>query len=84
MLAIPTVHLNGTSRNELLEQVRNAYTALQDAINVMCKAAPHGRDYYPQTSDAPYELARTQHYNRITKIEEVMKEYLQMYKEIEA
>ena len=30
-LAVPTVHLNGTSRRELLEQICTALTALQAA-----------------------------------------------------
>lgn len=42
----PTVHLNGTSREELDKQYRHAVEMLDDAITAL--PAPNGRDYYPQ------------------------------------
>ena len=82
MLAIPTVHLNGTSPKELQEQIRAAIDALHLAVEAMRNAAPHARDYYPQGDDV-YNVAATQHYNRINKIEEVIQEYVDIYAELD-
>ena len=83
MVALPTVHMNGTSKAELVKQIRDAHVALQIAKNVMCNAAPHGRDYYPQGNDV-YSSARAQHYSRLERIEAIMKEYGQIYEGIES
>ena len=45
-ITIPMVHLNGTSKKELLEQLENAYRAVVDAGRVLARATPHDRDYY--------------------------------------
>lgn len=70
---IPTVHLNGTSAEQLMEsylEVRRALVAARDAL---CKAAPHGRDYYPQGQEAS-TLAFDQHYLRVKRLEIVTRE----------
>jgi len=66
-LAVPTVHLNGTSRRELLEQICTALTALQEAEAAVRRASPHGRDYYPQGEDAIGEALR-QHTDRLLRL----------------
>lgn len=45
-LPIPTVHLNGTSADALVEQLRNAVTAVSAALVACSAACPNGRDYY--------------------------------------
>jgi hypothetical protein len=72
-LAIPTVHLNGTSREELMQQLRTAIDAIDAAIDACQKAAPHGRDYYPQGSEV-IQTAMTQHYHRLNRLEDVRRE----------
>jgi hypothetical protein len=47
----PTVHLNGTSKERLLEAMREAHEALWLAICALKETYPHGRDYYPQGND---------------------------------
>jgi uncharacterized protein involved in tolerance to divalent cations len=42
----PTVHLNGTSADELLKQAENAGQAIAAAYKACSDAAPNGRDYY--------------------------------------
>jgi hypothetical protein len=44
----PTVHLNGTSREELMNQLLEAIRAIDNARNALARARPHDRDYYPQ------------------------------------
>jgi hypothetical protein len=72
-LLTPTVHLNGTSREELLDQLGNALTALHVATLVLGKAAPNGRDYYPQGEKVIYG-ALYQHKLRLQKLQEVIAE----------
>lgn len=69
-LAIPTVHLNGTSANELLSQLKDAYSAVRQATEKLQRAAPHGRDYYVQ-NDRAYTLAREQHDQRLKALTDI-------------
>lgn len=43
-VVLPIVHLNGTSREQLMEERLNARDALQEALRALCRAAPNGRD----------------------------------------
>ena len=70
-LSVPTVHLNGTSREELLTQLTTAADAVRDAISAVQKACPNGRDYYPQGKDAVREALR-QHDNRLRCMADVL------------
>jgi hypothetical protein len=72
-LQIPTVHLNGTGKDQLLEQVCEAVHALHEAGRALAAAAPNGRDYYLQTGDA-IGSAMKQHEARMTKLREIIKE----------
>jgi hypothetical protein len=47
-LAIPTIHLNGTSQESLISGYLDAITALHHAGSVLARAAPNMRDYYVQ------------------------------------
>lgn len=42
----PTVHLNGTSGEALLEQITDASNAISTAIDGLANASPNARDYY--------------------------------------
>ena len=42
---LPSVNLNGTSRNELIDQNFQALRSLRTAAEMIRLAAPHGRDY---------------------------------------
>jgi hypothetical protein len=45
---VPTVHLNGTSGEQLADGLARVWDALQDACRALRDAAPNGRDYYVQ------------------------------------
>lgn len=66
-MMVPTVHLNGTSRDELLNQIRDAHQAVGAAMDALRKATPHGRDYYPQGPDAILS-AQAEHEDRMQKL----------------
>ena len=80
-LAIPMVHLNGTSRQELEEQLAAASVALNNALSALIRATPHGRDYYPQGADI-LKLAFDQHKERMLKIQSVISELETIYSQL--
>jgi hypothetical protein len=69
-LILPSVHLNGTSRDELLRQIETAASAIADAVVALSAAAPNGRDYYVQGPDAML-AAQAQHENRLQRLQSV-------------
>ena len=72
-LAIPTVHMNGTSREALVEGLCEAVHALHEAGRKLAAAAPNGRDYYVQGSAAT-GVAMDQHEARMNKLREIITE----------
>ena len=69
----PTIHLNGSGRESLINQYHEAYMKLQEALVALRKIDVHGRDYYPQGPDA-YSQASREHCKRMDAINEVQKE----------
>jgi hypothetical protein len=57
-MLIPTVHLNGTTGEVLLDQYATAARAVQAAIDAVCDAGPNARDYYVQGPDAALAAQR--------------------------
>jgi hypothetical protein len=72
-VSIPTIHLNGTSRESLVSDLRNALQALEAAEKALQHIHPNGRDYYPQGPGAITE-AMEQHMARVGKLYEVRRE----------
>lgn len=81
-LVAPLVHLNGTSRDSLLEQLEAAAEAVNTAQNVLQNCHPNGRDYYPL---APIDgkpvisIATEQHWHRQRLLESVRLELNAIY-----
>lgn len=69
----PTIHMNGTSLDRLMEYNQRAINALQEALETMAQTGPNGRDYYPQGPEA-MQAAQAEHYARMLKVQEVMRE----------
>ena len=67
----PCVHLNGTSKAALLDQLSEVYAALENARNTLKNAAPNGRDYYI----GPHSLkdAQVQQWERMKAIDAVQR-----------
>lgn len=76
-LPTPSVHNNGTGGRGLRMQAKEAYSALGSAVDVMRRAMPHGRDYYPQ-GDAALAKAREAHLALIGKVKEAQDAYLEL------
>ena len=62
----PTVHLNGTSEESLLDGYASANNALLAAIAALEACAPNGRDYYVNGGDI--NAACAEHKNRIAAL----------------
>ena len=77
-LLIPTIHSNGTSRENLIEHYADAMAAMLVAIAAVQHAAPDGRDYYPQDAKEvqgiAFQRAVLQHVDRIKRLQSVMTE----------
>lgn len=78
----PTVHLNGTSRDELVAQLERAVAAIREAETALAEAAPNTRDYYPQGHGA-FEAARQEHYQRQGRLQSVRSELEIMWESIQ-
>lgn len=72
-LALPTIHLNGTSAKDLFSGYRAAMDALQDAQEALGKIEFNARDYYVQGPEA-WTQARDEMQERRQKIETVRKD----------
>lgn len=69
----PSIHLNGTGAERLLEQHEASLEALHRAITAVCDAGPNSRDYYVQGPDAPTEAQR-EHEARVARLKSVRDE----------
>jgi hypothetical protein len=76
-MMLPTIHLNGTSREALYGPYVAARQAVVEAIDKVRATNPNGRDYYPQGPDAIHE-ARVQHLIRIDCLEAIKAELEQL------
>jgi len=72
-LAVPTIHLNGTSKHALLEQLCEAINAIHEAGKKLAAAYPNGRDFYLQGPNA-IVVALRQHDARMQKLKDVATE----------
>jgi hypothetical protein len=70
---LPTIHLNGTSRDSLLDGYINAMRVLRLAIDALQAAAPHSRDYYTQAGDT-FCTAQNHHFTRLARLRETLDE----------
>ncbi len=80
-MMVPTIHLNGTSGEELVRQMSTLARSLRDVLQALQDATPHGRDYYPQDDvrgvcgqGAAFMTARQEHISRYNRIESVLNE----------
>jgi hypothetical protein len=72
----PTVHMNGSGVENLMKDYLKSLTTLRLAIETLCNAAPHPRDYYVRGEEAIH-AAKKQHHARVQAVQDV-------YAEIEA
>lgn len=69
----PTLHLNGTSSAELIDQLTAAMSAVNYAARAVAAAAPNARDYYVQGPDATAR-ALSEHRSRLSRLQAISDE----------
>lgn len=79
---IPTIHLNGTSRETLIDDYSKAAHAVSDAISALKGTEPNGRDYYVQREGA-LAKAQLEHVDRLQRLEDVHRELMQIWEGID-
>lgn len=78
-LVAPIVHLNGSSKADLLKHYQEAYQALHDAQVMVQTTWPHARDYYVSSDPDATRKAVEQHNSRIQRISVVLEELKELY-----
>lgn len=76
-IALPTIHLNGTSAQALFDANLDAIQAVEAAIDAVQRAAPNGRDYYVQGPDA-FPRAQREHQERQRLLNRIVLELTQI------
>lgn len=86
-MMIPSIHLNGTSKEELLNQVKENALAISSTIETLQHNRPHGRDYYPQNRTADiydaYRKASEEYEARITSLKTMYQDFVALFNAIE-
>lgn len=66
----PIIHLNGSGKRALLDQLCTAYRAVQDAMDALRQCAGNGRDFYPEPGR--FERYERQHQERYMHLKTVL------------
>ena len=82
-LVLPVVHINGTAKQSLIDDICKAGGAVRAAMEALGQAAPNGRDYYP-AGDAVFRQARAQHDARLAALRGVYDELSQLAAGVDA
>jgi len=69
-MLIPTIHLNGSSGERLLEQYTAASAAVRAAISTLQEVDVNARDYYVQGENAP-QAAQREHDARLMALRRI-------------
>ncbi len=72
-LSVPSLHLNGSSADALIEQLTEAGHALRQALRALDDAAPNARDYYV-LGDEAFAKAMREHLSRVERVRSVLLE----------
>lgn len=82
LLIVPMVHLNGTSKESLMDALERAHNALYKACDALIDTAPNGRDYYPMPAGS-LAKAQAQHRSRLDRLQSVVAEIATIWEELE-
>lgn len=74
----PTIHLNGTSKQALADDLANALQALTVAIRAVEATSPNIRDYYPQGREA-FAQATAEYRSRVERLTAVRQELADLW-----
>jgi len=57
-MILPTIHLGGTKKDALVEQLCEVSSKLREALKAFDEASPNARDYHPQGPNVVYHAQR--------------------------
>jgi hypothetical protein len=72
-MTMPTININGTAQHVLVQKYTQARIAVQNALDSMYEASPHGRDYQTMARGA-YSDAANEHAERIQSLRRIIRE----------
>lgn len=72
-MTLPTIHMNGTTKDALIESLCEASQTLDLAYQALKQTAPNGRDFYPQ-GPAALNAATDEHCDRLRRLDGIKKE----------
>ena len=78
-MRIPSIHMNGTSRSEIVESLLTSQRALMAAAETLYR--PNARDFYVQGETA-FNEAQREFEARMSKLTEVRREIESMLEEV--
>lgn len=81
-MMFPTLHLNGTSYDELYRQYSEACAAIDQAIRIVEDATPNSRDYYVK-GDAAMPSAVREHVDRLRRLAAVKDELYSILEDVD-
>lgn len=70
---LPTIHDNGTSKQQLQAEYENASGALEEAYQVLKRTAPNLRNYYIQDPTF-FAMALLEHMQRLQRLDSIKEE----------
>lgn len=73
MVTIPTVHMNGDTREELIRVNMRVYEKAGDLLTALYQSGPNGRNFYPQGVEAIIHAAE-EHRDRIEAVQRIKAE----------
>jgi hypothetical protein len=74
------IHLNGSGKENLQRDWREAHEAVRQAMNKVSLTAPHMRDYYPmKNGEEVYRQARDEHDLRMINLQNMLREFEELY-----
>jgi hypothetical protein len=73
-IIVPAIHLNGTSKESLVEALEDAYISIGNAYDALRECAPNGRDYYVYDYNDSFTRARVEWLNRLNRLDSVRRE----------
>ena len=82
-MLLPTIHLNGTDPQTLLDAYTAAYEAARTAATALADVPVNGRDYYLQGSLA-WTAAYSEHSERVRHLLRIAEELHQIISHIDA
>lgn len=81
-MTTPTVHLNGSGRQALLDGFERAYAAIGEAMTAVRETHPNARDYYVQGPDA-FPAAVREFQSRMDRLKAVREELLALFQAVD-